>query len=174
MNEKHQQIMDDLNLLRNQILNSSINLHLVCDPKKLASTHQLNFDDLKRFRLHDKIEKITIKPKTRLNWPKNPEIHVVANKEPHALGYLVERIPFECQPFDENHAAVLVFCNYFSSQGGIFWRCIHEDGQAKNTKFEYDVQKQILTLVVESAKNLKSTRQLVTCLLVSLFIFQTN
>jgi hypothetical protein len=166
LNEKNQQIMDDLNRLRNQILNSTINLHLVCDPKKLASANQLNFDDLKRFRHHDKVEKITLKPKIEFNWPKSPEIHIVSSKNSQPLSDLVERVPFKCQPFDENHAAILIFCNYFSTQGGIFWRCIHEDGQAKHANFDYDVRKQKLTLIIEGAKNLKATRQLITCLLV--------
>lgn len=58
--DRHQQIIDNLMLLRNQILNSKINLHLIGSPKKFASSHRLNFDDLKRFHANTKVEKITV------------------------------------------------------------------------------------------------------------------
>lgn len=92
---------------------------------------------------------------------------MISSHETKPLGHLVERLSFKCDQFDENHAAILVLCKYFSTKGGIFWRCISEDGQAKSAKLHYDVNKQMLTLTIESAKNVKITRQLISYLLVS-------
>lgn len=52
---KYQQVLENLNTFRNQLLNSKINLHLIGNPKKIESTHKLVFDGLKQFVLDEKI-----------------------------------------------------------------------------------------------------------------------
>lgn len=60
MEGNYQHVMDNLQTLRNQLLNGKISLHLVGSPKKFVSAQPIQFEDLKRFCTSDKIEKITV------------------------------------------------------------------------------------------------------------------
>ncbi|KAI6176827.1 hypothetical protein M3Y97_00841000 [Aphelenchoides bicaudatus] len=172
LNGSYQHALDDLQSLRSQILNSRISLHLVGNPKKFSTLHQLAFEDLKRFRINDKVEKITVDSKVSsvCNWPLKPEIHIVGTKANRLLFQLVERFGFNCEPFDDSHAAILIFCTYFSTKGGIFWRCIREDGQAGDVQLSFDIHRRTLMLTMKDAKNPKATRESLFYLLRQMFI----
>lgn len=103
-------------------------------------------------------------------WPLKPEIHIISHKEIQPSNDMIERQEFKCKPFDETHAAISVFCKYFSMKGGVFWRCVEKDGQATSVNLTYNVHKQTLTLAIKNAKNLKTTHQIVNCLLVCIML----
>ncbi|KAI6215187.1 hypothetical protein M3Y94_00355900 [Aphelenchoides besseyi] len=165
----HKQVMDDLNSLREQILNSSIDLHLIGDPRCFKSTHCLNFGGLQRFRSVNKSKKIMVDwdADVRVNclWNLKHQTHLIPITSISSLGYMIERVNFKVDEYSQQHASLLIFCKYMSIKGGIFWQFISYEGDALHVKLEYCVEEHSLNLFIVGAKDLKKTRDLINVLL---------
>ncbi|KAI6188236.1 putative protein C05D11-like isoform X2 [Aphelenchoides besseyi] len=165
----HKQVMDDLNLLRQQILNSSLDLHLIGDPRRFKSTHCLNFVGLQRFRSVNRSKKITIDldadVRANCRWSLKQQTHLIPITTISPLGYLIERVNFKVDEYSEQHASLLIFCKYMSIKGGIFWRFISYEGDALRVQLEYCVEEHTLSLFIAGGKDLKRTRDLINVLL---------
>ncbi|CAD5229726.1 unnamed protein product [Bursaphelenchus okinawaensis] len=150
-NAEAQQIIDDLNELRNHILRAPLNAHLICDPRKLGAKAKL---DKKSWEFLDFTEK-NVAPVAKIQfdreedgarfktWAPGQKVIKVDSTD---SSYFLQRVHCEHSYGSPEHVALLLWTNYLSMMEGVLWKEVRGNGFAYGANLYVSPDHQSMTM----------------------------